>query len=243
MGRRAIVRPGAARRGSLLARRGGSPATIEKSPAPHRNPRSDRARAKTCSKGGNNGDRAHRRKLSRRWKIDASEVATCRRFCRHLTARMTGSGDKSGLHVASFVATRDGSKICFEVLRLGSEGAARRAENFHHGIPANRIDPGFGAPIPEWHNLLRAIDRRHPRGARTNHAPTTQHGRTTRAHRTGAADRRYPKTPGLGVGVSLHSLHPASAKLASADRRTAAGQRPNKHRTDVKRTPNKTGTM
>jgi len=67
---------------------------------------------------------------------------------------------------------RTSSNILLEVLRLGSESPARRTENFHANIPSTWIDSGEEAPSPEWHNLLRAIDRRHPR-ARTNHATDT----------------------------------------------------------------------
>lgn len=66
---------------------------------------------------------------------------------RHLKPLLAATGQQqSGNTVASLLPLSDASKNRFEVLPLGSESAARRAENFHANIPSIRIDFGARAP-------------------------------------------------------------------------------------------------
>ena len=122
---------------------------------------------------------------------------------------------------------REDSNISLEVLRLGSESAARRAENFHANIPSTWIDSGCEAPSQEWH----------PPGRRESpalYAPTTQQPRNTDAtnahHAASAADCRHPKPPGLGVGVLLITSF-AIRQTDICGHRTNTEQIPNTHRT------------
>ncbi len=173
MDRRAIVRPGLAQRGSLRARRCDHWQPQKKAPR-RRNLQPGPAGIRICRKGGNNDDRLRQRKLSHCREIDFSEVATCRQFCRHLNASLTGRGDKSGYMSPVLSPLHDASKSRFEGLRLGSgERQLDRAENFHADIPSPWIDSGVRAPIPEWH-----LPGRHESpGTIEEHAPTTHQPR------------------------------------------------------------------
>lgn len=118
MDRRAIAGPGAPQRESLQP---GGPdrRQLKKKARRRRNLRPGPARIGICRKGGNNDDRLRRRKLSHCREMDVSEVATCRQFCSHLNASLTGSGDKSGYMSPVLLPLREDSNISLEVLRLG----------------------------------------------------------------------------------------------------------------------------
>jgi hypothetical protein len=166
------------------------------------NLRPDRSRLQIREKSGDNGDRPRQRKLNRRRNIDASEVATCRQFCSHLTARMTGTGDKSGYMSPVLSPIRDDSNILLEVLRLGSGEPRSTVPRISITRTTTDLDRSrIRSAHPGMALSATRHDRRLYRGACTNDATTAQQRRINGATWRRRPHHPHPKPPGLGVGV------------------------------------------
>jgi len=106
-----------------------------------------------------------------------------------------------------------------------------RSENFHHGIPANQIDLGFGAPMSEWQDLPWA-------GMAEEPAPNTHQLRTrdaTTTQRGGAGASHRPPQPKAKGWCLAHHFRRTFNKPSSAP--------PEKLRTDAEQIPNKSGKI
>ena len=148
--------------------------------------------------------------------------------------KWTTKRQQSGNMSPVLLPLHDGSKNRFEVLRLGSESAARRAENIHRDIPSTWIDSGGRASSPNGTRLGAT----NPRHARTNDAPAAQQTRTKCAPCCRCHDGHHPKPPGLGVGVLLWTCF-VGCQQREMDHRISAGQLPDDCRTNTGQEPDK----
>ena len=145
-----------------------------------------------------------------------------------LPERMRQKADTKRRHASTLYPLLKDSKKLFEVLRLGSESPARRAENFHTNIPR----PGSiqDSQCPARHGTVCYASRiagivpERPQNVRCS-------------CKTGQRPRFYSEILSRRVGgwCLAHDI----VRSHTDGRRTNAEQEPNAHRTDVEQTSTK----